>query len=130
MRLLFFKFHKTNGTEKDAIKDKYRQKHYEYKKRIVKYMPTLILSIYLCYSIGSSRQQSRPNTTMGFTSRPTTAATSTSGKPPPRSTSAPVRSRQVRTPKVVTQGNGRKVKIEEGNMASAKAKNTKVAWDY
>ncbi|XP_030846615.1 ankyrin and armadillo repeat-containing protein-like [Strongylocentrotus purpuratus] len=78
---------------------------------------------------GSSRQQSRPNTTMGFNSRPTTAATSTSGKPPPRSTSAPVRSRQVRTPKVVAQGNGRKVKIEEGNMASAKAKNSKVAWD-
>ncbi|XP_063964781.1 ankyrin and armadillo repeat-containing protein-like isoform X3 [Lytechinus pictus] len=83
---------------------------------------------------GSSRQQSRPNTTMGFNSRPTTAASSKSGKPPPRSTSAPVRSRQVRTPKVITpkaiaQGNGRRVKIEEGNLTPAKSTNTKVAWD-
>lgn len=73
---------------------------------------------------GSSRQ-SRPNTTMGFNSRPTTAATSTTHKPIPRSTSAPVRSRQTRTPKVV-QHNAHRVKIDDGNVAS---RNSKVAWD-
>ncbi|XP_071497237.1 ankyrin and armadillo repeat-containing protein-like [Diadema antillarum] len=75
---------------------------------------------------GSSRQ-SRPNTTMGFNSRPTTAAT-TAGKPIPRSTSAPVRSRQARGPRVLSTGTARKVKIEENGTTLPQTSN-KVAWD-